>query len=115
VEQIKVIPAKETHDRLLRRHHASFTFGEDVGSKSFPVPDPRDSNGCRAGNRFVPIFGKRAAAPFFHRGFTSVELVDQRNKDITWRGKKYCGANRWSSFAFISAPKKRGRRSTLAT
>src|SRR5207302_8492519 len=38
VEQIKVDQRARSTIKYLRRHHALFTFGENVGSSSFPVP-----------------------------------------------------------------------------
>jgi len=38
VEQIKVDQGVRSTIDYLRRHHALFTFGENVGTKEFPVP-----------------------------------------------------------------------------
>ena len=38
VEQIKVDQRVRSTIKYLRRHHALFTFGENVGSDAFPVP-----------------------------------------------------------------------------
>ena len=38
VEQIKIDKRVESTVDYLRRHHALFTFGENIGTKSFPVP-----------------------------------------------------------------------------
>src|SRR5919109_4368160 len=38
VEQIKIDKGVKSTMEYLGRHHALFTFGENVGGKSFPVP-----------------------------------------------------------------------------
>ena len=38
VEQIKVDQGNKSTIKYLRRHHALFTFGENVGTDAFPVP-----------------------------------------------------------------------------
>src|SRR4029079_15185127 len=38
VEQIKIDQRNKNTRDYLRRHHALFTFGENVGTKKFPVP-----------------------------------------------------------------------------
>src|SRR5437868_2930625 len=39
VEQIKIDQGVKSTVRYLRRHHALFTFGENVGTNRFPVPN----------------------------------------------------------------------------
>src|SRR4051812_26715444 len=41
VEQIKIDQGVKAVSKYLRRHHALFTFGENVGTKEFPVPTHR--------------------------------------------------------------------------
>src|SRR5260370_33716549 len=38
VEQIKIDKGMKSTIQYLGRHHALFTFGENIGTKSFPVP-----------------------------------------------------------------------------
>jgi len=115
VEQIKVDKGVKSTMDYLGRHHALFTFGENVGGNSFPVPthglkwlptrQPVATNLWRT-KRFPP----RAAA------FTSVANWSTSGlKDITWRGKKYLWSKSREFLRFISAPQKAGETFELAT
>ena len=54
VEQIKIDKGVKSTKQYLGRHHALFTFGENIGTKSFPVPNPRievAANATTSGDR----------------------------------------------------------------
>jgi hypothetical protein len=115
VEQIKIDKRVRSTVDYLRRHRALFTFGENIGTKSFPVPthgfkwlptrQPVVTDLWKT-NRGLP----RAAA------FTSVANWSTSGlKDITWRGKKYLWSKSREFLRFISAPKKSGEPFELAT
>jgi hypothetical protein len=115
VEQIKIDKRVRSTVDYLRRHRALFTFGENIGTKSFPVPmhgfkwlptrQPVVTDLWKT-DRGLP----RAAA------FTSVANWSTSGlKDITWRGKKYLWSKSREFLRFISAPKKSGEPFELAT
>jgi hypothetical protein len=115
VEQIKIDKRIRSTVDYLRRHRALFTFGENIGTKSFPVP----THGFKWLPTRQPVVTElwktdrglpRAAA------FTSVANWSTSGlKDITWRGKKYLWSKSREFLRFISAPKKSGERFELAT
>ena len=115
VEQIKIDKRVRSTVDYLRRHRALFTFGENIGAKSFPVPmhgfkwlptrQPVVTDLWKT-DRGLP----RAAV------FTSVANWSTSGlKDITWRGKKYLWSKSREFLRFISAPKKSGEPFELAT
>jgi hypothetical protein len=115
VEQIKIDKRIRSTVDYLRRHRELFTFGENIGTKSFPVP----THGFKWLPTRQPVVTDlwktdrglpRAAA------FTSVANWSTSGlKDITWRGKKYLWSKSREFLRFISAPKKSGERFELAT
>jgi hypothetical protein len=115
VEQIKIDKRIRSTVDYLRRHRALFTFGENIGTKSFPVP----THGFKWLPTRQPVVTDlwktdrglpRAAA------FTSVANWSTSGlKDITWRGKKYLWSKSREFLRFISAPKKSGEPFELAT
>jgi hypothetical protein len=115
VEQIKIDKGVKSTVDYLRRHRALFTFGENIGTKSFPVPthgfkwlptrQPVVTDLWKT-NRGLP----RAAL------FTSVANWSTSGlKDITWRGKKYLWSKSREFLRFMSAPKKSEEPFELAT
>jgi len=115
VEQIKIDKRVRSTVDYLRRHCALFTFGENIGTKSFPVP----THGFKWLPTRQPVVtdlwktdrGLRRAA-----AFTSVANWSTSGlKDITWRGKKYLWSKSREFLRFISAPKKSGEPFELAT
>ena len=115
VEQIKIDKSVESTVDYLQRHRALFTFGENIGTKSFPVP----THGLKWLPTRQPVVTdlwktdrglSRAAA------FTSVANWSTSGlKDITWRGKKYLWSKSREFLRFVSAPKKSGEPFELAT
>ena len=115
VEQIKIDKRLRSTLDYLRRHRALFTFGENIGTKSFPVP----THGFKWLPTRQPVVTDlwktdralpRAAA------FTSVANWSTSGlKDITWRRKKYLWSKSREFLRFISAPKKSGEPFELAT
>jgi hypothetical protein len=115
VEQIKVDNGIKSTADYLRRHRALFTFGENVGTKGFPVP----THGFRWLSTRQPVvtdLWKINRAPARTAVFTSVANWSTSGlKDITWRGKKYLWSKSREFLRFISAPKKSGEPFELAT
>jgi hypothetical protein len=99
----------------LRRHHALFTFGENIGTKDFPVP--------LHGFKWLPTrqpvvtdLWKTVRSPSGAAVFTTIANWSTSGlKDITWRGKKYLWSKSREFLRFIAAPKKAGETFEMAT
>lgn len=115
VEQIKVDQRARSTIAYLKRHHALFTFGENVGSKSFPVP----SHGFKWMPTRQPVvidLWKTGRAPPRAAVFTSVANWSTSGlKDITWRGEKYLWSKSREFLRFVRAPGLAGETFELAT
>ena len=115
VEQIKIDQDVKATRQYLRRHHALFTFGENVGTKAFPVP----THGFKWLPTRQPVvtdLWRSHRAPAGGAVFTSIANWSTSGlKDITWRGKKYLWSKSLEFLRFIEAPKKSGETFELAT
>jgi hypothetical protein len=115
VEQIKIDKDVRSTIDYLRRHRALFTFGENVSTKSFPVP----THGFKWLPTRQPVvtdLWKTRRAPPRTAVFTSVANWSTSGlKDITWRGDKYLWSKSREFLRFIAAPKKSGEIFELAT
>lgn len=115
VEQIKVDKGVTATRRYLCRHHALFTFGENVGTRAFPVP----THGLKWLPTRQPVvtdLWRAARSPGSAAVFTSVANWSTSGlKDITWRGKKYLWSKSLEFLRFIGAPKACGQTFELAT
>jgi hypothetical protein len=115
VEQIKIDKGVKSAIEYLRRHRALFTFGENVGTKSFPVP----THGFKWLPTRQPVvtdFWKTKRSPSGSAVFTTVANWSTSGlKDISWRGQKYLWSKSREFLRFIAAPKKAGEIFELAT
>src|SRR5438105_8425729 len=115
VEQIKIDKRQRSTIDYLKRHHALFTFGENVPTKSFPVP----KHGCKwhaTGQPIVTDLWKTNRAPKRAAVLTSIANWSTSGlKDITWRGRKYLWSESREFLRFVDAPKKAGETFELAT
>jgi hypothetical protein len=115
VEQIKIDHGVKSTVEYLRRHHALFTFGENVGTKKFPVP----LHGFKWLPTRQPVVSdlwQTRRRPGRAAVFTSVaNWSTSGRKDITWRGEKYLWSKSREFLRFIEAPKKAGETFELAT
>jgi hypothetical protein len=115
VEQIKIDQGARETIAYLRRHHALFTFGENVGGKSFPVPAHR-FKWLPTRQPVVTDLWKTRRSPPQAAVLTSIANWSTSGlKDITWRGKKYLWSKSPEFLRFIAAPKKAGETFELAT
>jgi hypothetical protein len=115
VEQIKIDKGVRSTIDYLRRHRGLFTFGENVGTKNFPVP-PHGFKWLPTRQPVVIDLWKTCRAPPRIAVFTSVANWSTSGlKDITWRGDKYLWSKSREFLRFISAPKKSGEIFELAT
>ena len=115
VEQIKIDNGVESTAEYLRRHRALFTFGENVGTKNFPVP----LHGFKWNATRQPIvtdLWKTSRAPKRAAVFTSIANWSTSGlKDIIWRKRKYLWSKSREFLRFVGAPKKAGETFELAT
>ncbi len=115
VEQIKIDKAVKSTRQYLRRHHALFTFGENVGTKAFPVP----THGFRWLATRQPVvtdLWRTPRSPAPGAVLTSIANWSTSGlKDISWRGKKYLWSKSLEFLRFVNAPRKSGEAFELAT
>jgi len=115
VEQIKVDQRVQPTIDYLRRHHALFTFGENVGTKRFPVP-VHGLKWLPTRQPVVTDLWKTRRPPPSGAIFTSVANWSTSGlKDITWRGEKYLWSKSREFIRFVNAPKVAGEIFELAT
>ena len=115
VEQIKIDKGVRSTIDYLKGHHALFTFGENVGTKNFPVP----THGFKWHPTRQPVvtdLWKTNGAPQRTAVFTSIANWSTSGlKDITWRGRKYLWSKSREFLRFVGAPKEAGELFELAT
>ena len=115
VEQIKIDKEVNSTIEYLRRHRALFTFGENVGTKSFPVP----THGFKWLPTRQPVvtdFWRTKRSPSRAAVFTTVANWSTSGlKDISWRKRKYLWSKSREFLRFISAPKRAGETFEMAT
>jgi len=115
VEQIKIDNGVKSTIEYLRRHHALFTFGEKIGTKSFPVPT-HGFKWLATRQPVVTDFWKTNRSSPGASLFTTVANWSTSGlKDIVWRGKKYLWSKSREFLGFISAPKRAGETFEMAT
>jgi hypothetical protein len=115
VEQIKIDKGVRSTKRYLGRHHALFTFGENIGTTSFPVPTHALKWWPTRQPVVIDLWRTRRSPPRA-AVFTSVANWSTSGlKDITWRGKKYLWSKSREFLRFIAAPKRAHETFELAT
>ena len=115
VEQIKIDNGVESTAEYLKRHDTLFSFVENVGTKSFPVP----LHGFKWNSTRQPIvtdLWKTSRAPKRAAVFTSIANWSTSGlKDIIWRKRKYLWSKSREFLRFVAAPKTAGETFELAT
>jgi hypothetical protein len=115
VEQIKIDTGREETLEYLRRHHALFTFGENIGRPEFPVP-LHNVTWLPTRQPVVTDLWKTNAPPAPGALFTSVANWNTSGKkDIEWRGSTYLWSKSLEFLRFIEAPVRSGEPFELAT
>ena len=114
VEQIRVDKGDPAPLEYLARHHALFTFGENIGSES-PIPT-HQFQWLPTRQPVVTDFWKTDAPPPGGAVFTSVANWNTGGvKDIEWRGDNYLWSKSLEFLKFIEAPARSGETFELAT
>src|SRR5437870_6538118 len=115
VEQIKIDKGVKSTIEYLQRHRALFTFGENVGTKSFLVP----THGFKWLPTRQPVvtdLWRTERSPSCAAVFTTVANWSTSGlKDISWRRRKYLWSKSREFLRFVAAPKKSGETFELAT
>ncbi|CAN5652599.1 hypothetical protein BH20VER1_BH20VER1_13000 [soil metagenome] len=115
VEQIKVAKGERDTIAYLHRHRVLFTFGENVGTPTFPVPT-RGLQWLPTRQPIVTDFWKTGRRPAPPAVFTSVANWNTSGqKDIAWRGENYLWSKSREFLRFIDAPRRAGEEFELAT
>ncbi len=115
VEQIKIDQGATATIEYLRKHHALFTFGEDVGRENFPVPT-HGFQWLPTRQPVVTDLWKTDAPPPPGAVFTSVANWNTSGKkDIEWRGERYLWSKSLEFLKFAAAPARAGEEFELAT
>ena len=115
VEQIKIDKGVKSTVEYLRRHHALFTFGENIGTKDFPVP-LHGFKWHRTRQPVVTDLWKTAHSPSRAAVLTTIANWSTSGlKDIMWRGKKYLWSKSREFLRFISAPQQARETFEMAT
>ena len=115
VEQIKVDKGVRSTIAYLKRHHALFSFGENIGSNAFPVPLHR-LKWWPTRQPVVTDLWKTRRPPPKGAVFTSVANWSTSGlKDIKWRGNKFLWSKSAEFLRFVGAPKRAGETFELAT
>jgi hypothetical protein len=115
VEQIKVDKRIRSTIDYLGKHHALFTFGENIGTDRFPVPLHK-LKWLPTRQPVVTDLWKTNRAPNEIAVFTSIANWSTSGlKDIEWRGEKYLWSKSREFLRFVAAPKKSGEPFELAT
>jgi hypothetical protein len=115
VEQIKIDLGDTTARDYLARHAKLFTFGELVGTESFPVP----LHGLAWQPTRQPVVADlwyTGAPPVDGAVYTSIcNWSTSGKKDIEWRGSNYLWSKSLEFLKFVEAPLRCGETFELAT
>lgn len=106
------------HDRktldTLQRHHALFTFGENVGTPAFAIPTQplRWLPTCQP---IVTDLWQTRRPPPARAAFTTIaNLSTAGKKDIVWKGERYLWSKTPQFLRFAGVPRKARERFELA-
>ncbi|MEP7071465.1 MAG: hypothetical protein ABI839_03690 [Verrucomicrobiota bacterium] len=115
VEQVKVDHGDPKAIDYLSRHHALFTFGENVGTEDFPVP-AHNLSWLPTRQPVVLDFWRTTRAPGQAALFTTIANWSTSGlKDISWRGERYLWSKSREFVRFIKAPQAAKEPFELAT
>src|SRR5436189_1093928 len=104
VEQIRVDQRVKATIKYLRRHRALFTFGENVGTKDFPVPTHK-LKWLPTRQPIVTDLWKTNRRPSPAAVFSSIANWSTSGlKDIEWRGEKSLWSKSREFLRFLRAP-----------
>ena len=116
VEQIKVDQGSRATREFLARHHARFTFGENIGRVEFPVP-LHGLEWLPTRQPVVTDFWRCRDDGLMPRArFSSIaNLATGGKKDIVWHGEHYLWSKLPEFEKYRTAPIKAGEDFELAT
>lgn len=111
VEQIKLDKKIQDTIDFLGKHHAHFTFGENVGQPDCPLP----TGGFQWRPTRQPVIldlWAGAAKPVGDLRFTTVANWETKGKDIVWKNQIYYWSKTFEFLKFADVPKAVGRLDT---
>jgi hypothetical protein len=115
VEQIRVDKGDSEPIEYLSKHHALFTFGENVGRPECPIPT-HQFQWLPTRQPVVTDFWRTAAPPLPSAVFSTIANWNTSDlKDIEWRGDKYLWSKSREFLKFIDAPRRAGEPIAIAT
>jgi hypothetical protein len=115
LEQIHVDQNHADAIDYLKRHHALFTFGENVGTAEFPVPT-HGFTWLPTRQPIVTDYWNTGEPPSAGAVFTSIaNWSTSGRKDIEWRGDTYLWSKSLEFERFVEAPARSGEEFELAT
>ena len=115
VEQIRVDKGDPAPIDYLSKHHALFTFGENVGRPECPIPT-HQFRWLPTRQPIVTDFWKTATPPPLGAVFSTIANWNTSDlKDIEWRGDKYLWSKSREFLKFIDAPRRAGEPLEIAT
>ncbi|MGF1656362.1 MAG: hypothetical protein ACFCU3_05210 [Verrucomicrobiales bacterium] len=115
VEQIKLDQGDEDTAEYLRHHLRLFTFGENIGAATFPVPLHGQSWHATR-QPVVCDWWADSAPPFDGAVFSTIaNWSTSGQKDIEWRGERYLWSKSLEFLRFVEVPRLAGVSLELAT
>jgi hypothetical protein len=115
VEQIKVDQRNKSTIHYLRAHHALFTFGENIGTRKFPVP-LHGMKWLPTRQPIVTDLWRTSRPPAKNALLTTIANWSTSGlKDIAWRGDKYLWSKSREFLGLVTAPHKVGEPFEMAT
>jgi hypothetical protein len=115
VEQIKIDKGSGETASYLGKHRALFTFGENIGGPSFPVP-LHGRNWLPTRQPVVTDFWRTDGPPSPSALFSSIANWNTSGKkDIEWRKETYLWSKSLEFLKFSDAPRCAGEAFELAT
>ena len=104
LEQIKIDQGDENARAYLQHHQKLFTFGENIGSSTFPVP-LHGLEWLPTRQPVVTDYWKTDSSPSNDAIFTTIANWSTRGKkDVTWNNETYLWSKSENFLTFIDAP-----------
>jgi hypothetical protein len=115
LEQIKIDKGDLQTKDYLTLHSSLFTFGENIGKDTFPVP-LHDMQWMPTRQPVVIDLWKKNSGLHVNSNFTSIcNWNTEGKKDITWNGEKYLWSKSLEFLKFLEVPIKCDQTFELAT
>ncbi|HET6408867.1 MAG TPA: hypothetical protein VFG14_13360 [Chthoniobacteraceae bacterium] len=115
VEQIRIDNGDLEPRSYLDEHRKLFTFGENIGTNSFPVP-LHGLEWLPTRQPVVTDFWKNETVPTADAVFTTIANWNTSGlKDVQWRDEKYLWSKSLEFLRFVDSPERCGETFEMAT